>query len=78
MTRLEQYRDRRAKLREAQTQLEATLDDVIPSLSLQPSAAFEALLAYAVDGLVAQGTMRSKQQALYLISKALTKHGMIG
>lgn len=78
MTRLEQHRDRRAKIRATQTQLEAALDDVIPNLSLPPSAAFEALLVYSIDGLVAQGTVRSKQQALYLVSKALTKHGMIG
>lgn len=78
MTRLQQARVRRAKLRATQTHLEAAFDDVIPSLSLPPSAAFEALLVYAIDGLVAQGTIQSKEQALYLVSKALTKHGMIG
>ena len=78
MTRLQQHRAQQAKCQQAQTQLKATFDNVIPSLGLQPSAAFEALLAYAVDGLVAQGTVRSKEQALYLVSKALTKHGMIG
>lgn len=78
MTRLEHHRVRRAKFRATQAQLEAILDDVIPSLLLPPSAAFEALLVYAIDGLVAQGTMQSKEQALYLVSKALTKHGMIG
>lgn len=77
MTRLQQHRAQRAKCQQAQTHLETALDNVILSLELQPSAAFEAVLAYAVDGLVALGTVRSKDQALYLVSKALTKRGII-
>ncbi|WP_267427858.1 hypothetical protein [Methylobacterium sp. GC_Met_2] len=78
MTRLEQARARRAKLRVSQDHLEAALDDVIPTLSLAPTAAFEAVLAYAIDGLVAQGTFRNKEQALWWVSRALSKRGLIG
>ena len=78
MTRLQQYRAQQAKCQEAQTHLATAFDNVIPSLGLQPSAAFEALLAYAVDGLVAQGTVRSKEQTLYFVSRVLAKRGMIG
>ena len=78
MTRLQQARTRRAKLRVSQDQLETALDVVIPNLPVLPSAAFEAVLAYAIDGLVAQGTLRDKEQALVWVSRALTKHGMIG
>ena len=62
MTRLQQARLRRAKLRSARDQLEAALDGVIPRLPLSPSAAFEALLIYAIDGLVAQGTVRARSR----------------
>ncbi|WP_267422492.1 hypothetical protein [Methylobacterium sp. GC_Met_2] len=78
MTRLQQARVRRAKLRVSQDHLEIALDEVIPKLSIPPSEAFEAVLAYSIDGLVAQGTLRDKDQALALISRVLTKHGMIG
>ncbi len=78
MTRLQQYRIRRAKLRTSQERLETALDAVIPSLELSPSEAFQAVLAYAIDGLVAQGTVSKKEQALWLVSDALTKRGIIG
>jgi hypothetical protein len=78
MTRLQQARAQKAKCRETQDRLEAALDDVIPTLSLPPSAAFEAVIAYGIDGLVAQGTVRSKEQALMLVSRALTTRGLIG
>ncbi|WP_342111025.1 hypothetical protein [Methylobacterium sp. SI9] len=78
MTRLEQARRRRTKLRVSQNQLETALDVVIPQLPIPPSAAFEAVLAYAIEGLVAQGTLHNKEQALVWVSRALTKHGMIG
>lgn len=78
MTRLQQARSRRAKLRFAQAQLEAALDQVIPSLSLSPSAGFEALLIYAIDGLIAQGAIYDREQALRFVSKALNKRGLIG
>ncbi len=78
MTRLQQYRIRRARQRTSQERLEAALDAVIPSLELPPSEAFQAVLAYAIDGLVGQGTVYQKQQALRLVSDALTKRGIIG
>ena len=78
MTRLQQTRAQRAKCRATQDQLEAALDDVIPTLSLPPSAAFEAIIAYGIDGLVAQGTVRSKDHALGLVSRALSMRGIIG
>lgn len=78
MTRRQQYRNRRAKHRASQERLEAALDAVIPSLELPPSETFQAVLAYAIDGLVAQGTVSKKEQALWLVSDALTKRGIIG
>lgn len=78
MTRLQQARAQKAKYRETQDRLEAALDDVIPTLSLPPSAGFEAVIAYGIDGLMAQGTVHSKEQALRLVSRALSMRGMIG
>lgn len=78
MTRLQQARVRQAKLRATQDRLEAALDVVIPTLELPPSAAFKAIIAYGVDGLVAQGTVYDKEQALAYVSRVLTKHGLIG
>ena len=78
MTRLEQARARHAKLRVSQDRLEAALDKVIPTLSVNPSAAFEAMLAYAIDGLIAQGTIRRREEALWFVSRALCKRGIIG
>jgi hypothetical protein len=77
MTRLQQARLRRAKLRVAQAQLESALDDVIPNLPLSPSASFEALLIYALDGLIAQGAICDGEQAVRFVSQALTKRGLI-
>ncbi len=77
MTRLQQHRIRRAKQRASQARLEAVLDDVIPSLELLPSEALEAVLAYALDGLIAQGTVYKRDQALWFVSNALTKRGLI-
>lgn len=78
MTRLRQERARRAKLRETQNRLEAILDEVIARSPLSPSEAFEAVLAYAIDGLVVQKRLRNKTQALEWVSHALTKRGLIG
>lgn len=78
MTRLQQSRARQAKHRVTQDRLEAALDDVIPTLELGPSAAFEAVLAYAIDGLLIQGTIHSQRQALGFVSRALSKRGIIG
>ena len=77
MTRLQQYRVRQAKFRASQARLETALDPVIPSLEILPSEAFEAILAYAIDGLFAQGTVYRRDDALRLVSRALTKRGII-
>lgn len=78
MTRLEEARIRQAKRRATQEQLEAALDGIIPNLNLPPSKAFEALLDYAVGGLVAQRTIKRKDCAVWLVLAALRKHGITG
>lgn len=78
MTRLQQERVRRAKMRETQNHFEAILDEAIARSPHQPSDALETVLAYAIDGLVVQKRLRDKGQALAWVSRALTKHGMIG
>lgn len=78
MTRLQQERVRRAKLRQTQNDLEAILDEVIARSPLLPSDALEAVLAYAIDGFVVQKRLRNKAQALEWVSHALTKRGLTG
>jgi hypothetical protein len=77
MTRLQQARIRQAKLRLMRVRLEAALDNVIPTLPLSPSAALEAVLSYAIDGLVAQGTIYNRTQAIGFVMQALSKRGIV-
>ena len=77
MTRLQYHRVRQAKFRASQDRLETALDNVIPSLGILPSEAFEAVVVYAMDGLVAQGTVCTRDEALSFVSRALTKRGII-
>jgi hypothetical protein len=78
MTRLQQARLRRAKLRVAQAQLEAALDGVISNLRVTPAVGFEVLIIYALDGLMAQGVVNDREQALHFVARALSKRGLMG